>query len=151
MATRTGQEIHQEVVALIGEEAASKLYEGGFSVVDAEQLAAFVDEHEQSNDRLREVAAEAMRSARVTTTRVEIKVVNGVPTIIATHPAGDEKRLVKDIAKLVSFFLGEKYGARPVKSPDTIEREEIRDTNDVAVAATPPSPSDDNAEPTDAA
>lgn len=140
MATKTEEQIYEEVVALIGGEAVRKLYDAGYDVVDGERVAAFVEEHEKSNARLRETAAAAMRHAGVITVRAEITVVNGMATVIATHPAGDEHRMAKEIGKTLAFFLRGQRGPKdgPVREDDDIERERIRDTNKVPFVAKPP-------------
>lgn len=140
MTTKTEEQIHADVVALIGDEAARKLYDAGYSVVDGEQVAAFIEEHEKSNARLRETAAAAMRHAGATTVRAEIAVVNGMVTVITTHPAGDEHRMAKEIGKTLAFFLRGQRGPKdgPVREDDDIEHERMRDTNNVPFVATPP-------------
>lgn len=131
--------IWKKAVDLIGEDAVRKLALHGLGVVDEAAIARFLDEHRKSNERLRQAAAASMSALGVTTYRLEIILRDGVPTVIATAPTGEEQELARIAAATVAEQWDPPEGwQRRIIAPDTVER----DTTDVDIqakeGATPP-------------
>ena len=126
-------EFHKRVVDLIGKEAADTLELHGFGIVAQASIDKFVAEHKASTARVREVAAATMRAAGLMTVRTEITAIEGNPSIIVTHPLGDEDGLALEIAGILSKLYHPRPGGR---APTDEEKERLtKDTNDVDIQA----------------
>lgn len=95
-------EIFERAAAAIGADAVAELSEYGLYVIDAAALARYKLEQRKSNDRIRETAAATMKAAGVMTTRVEIEICDGLPRIIVTFPAGDEKAFAREVGRVMA-------------------------------------------------
>lgn len=124
--------IWMKAVDLVGEEALRKLKSHGLGVVDEAAIARFLDEQRKSNERLRQAAAASMNALGVTTYRLEIILRDGVPTVIATAPTGEEQELARIAAATVAEQWDPPEGwQRRIIAPDTADR----DTTDVDIQA----------------
>lgn len=124
-------DIWRRAVDLVGKLVLEKLALHGLVVVDRGALDRFLNEHRQSNDRLRAAAAASMKAVGLVSLRLEIVVRDGVPTVIATAPIGQERELARHAAAVIANEWDPPEGwarRKRESSPD-------RDTNDVDVYA----------------
>lgn len=96
------KDIWNKGVELVGLEVLEKLGRHGLAVADRRSLDEFLEEQRKSNTRIRETAAAAMRAIGIDTYRLELVVVDGKPTIIATAPSGNEKDLAMVAASAIA-------------------------------------------------
>lgn len=130
MPPLSAQELRRIAVAIIGEEAVTRLQDAGIHLASAAAIERFLAEHNASNDRIRACARATMEAAGMMTVRTEIVIQNGAGHLIVTHPAGDEKAMAQLIGETMLACFPPDDGAAWRKTPG-----DVVDTNDVPIVA----------------